>query len=73
MKPIVKKSIAAFVALLAMAGTYGAVIALCNRYLRENELITPYTKFIIIAAIVTGFYFIYRWFSNRVDTIAKEK
>ncbi len=73
MRLLVKKSIAAFVALLAMAGIYGAVIALCNRFFRKNELITPYTKFILIAAIVTGFYFIYRWFSNRVDTIAKEK
>lgn len=42
MKPgiTVRKTIAATILLLLIAGVYGAVIALCNRYLCSNGLLT---------------------------------
>lgn len=53
-----------------MSGLYGAVIALCNQYLRNNELLTPTSKFFLIAILVIGYFLIYRWFSKRLDSIA---
>lgn len=69
----VKKTMCAILLLLFMSGLYGAVIALCNQYLRSNELLTPMSKFVLIAILVTGYCLIYRWFSKRLDTIAKNK
>ncbi len=69
----VKKTIYAILLLLLMSGLYGAVIALCNQYLRCNELLTPMNKFLLIAILVIGYCLIYRWFSKRIDTIAKKK
>ena len=72
MKPgiTVRKTIAATILLLLMAGVYGAVIALCNRYLRSNGLLTPMSKSILITSLVIGYRLIYRWFSRRLDIIA---
>ena len=66
----VKKTIYAILLLLLMSGLYGAVIALCNQYLRNNELLTPTSKFFLIAILVIGYCLIYRWFSKRLDSIA---
>lgn len=64
-----KKAISAILLLLLMSGLYGAVIALCNRYLRRHDLITPLSKSFLIALLVIGFYLIYRWFSRRINSI----
>ena len=50
--------------------TIYAIIALCNQYLRNNELLTPTSKFFLIAILVIGYCLIYRWFSKRLDSIA---
>lgn len=68
-----KKAISAILLLLLMSGMYGAVIALCNRYLRRNELLSPISKFVLIALLVIGFYLIYKWFSRRIDDLSKKK
>ena len=67
-----KKSITAFLLLLLMAGVYGAIIALCNQYLREHDMLTTTTKFILGIFLFVGYYFIYRWFSKRIDAIGKQ-
>lgn len=69
----VKKTIYAILLLLLMSGLYGAAIALCNQYLRSNELLTPMSKFLLIAILIIGYCLIYRWFSKCIDTIAKKK
>ena len=67
-----KKAISALLILLLMAGLYGAVIALCNQYLREHDLLTKSTKYVLAVFMFAGFYFIYKWFSKRIDTIQKQ-
>ena len=69
----VKKTISAILLLLLMAGLYGSVIALCNQYLRTQDLITPVSKAVMIVSLVGGYYLIYRWFSKRLDLIAKNE
>ena len=69
----VRKTIAATILLLLMAGVYGAVIALCNQYLRSNGLLTPMSKSILITSLVIGYWLIYRWFSRRLDMIAGKR
>lgn len=68
-----KKAISAILFLLLMSGMYGAVIALCNQYLRRHDLLSPISKSILIALLVIGFYLIYRWFSRRIDDLSKKE
>lgn len=68
-----KKAISAILLLLLMSGMYGAVIALCNQYLRRHDLLSPISKSILIALLVIGFYIIYRWFSRRIDDLSKKE
>ncbi|MDE6588509.1 MAG: hypothetical protein K2K40_09250 [Paramuribaculum sp.] len=72
LNPTVRKAITAFLIMLLMAGLYGAIIALCNQYLREHEMLTKYSKFVLGVFLFTGFYFIYKWFSKQIDTIQKQ-
>lgn len=72
LNPKAKKAISALLIMVLMAGFYGAIIALCNQYLREHEMLTKATKFPLIAIEFVGFYFIYKWFSKRIDTIGKQ-
>ncbi len=67
-----KKAISATLILLLMAGLYGAIIALLNQYLREHDMLTKSSKFILGVLMFAGFYFIYKWFSKRIDTIQKQ-
>ncbi len=73
MNPTVKKTISAILSLLLMSSFYGAIIALCNQYLRRHDLISPLTKSFLIALLVIGFYLIYRWFSKRIDDLSNKK
>ena len=66
-----KKAISAILLLLLMAGFYGAIIALCNQYLREHDMLTNSSKFILGVFMFAGFYFIYKQFSKRIDEIQK--
>ena len=70
--PAAKRAISALLILLLMAGFYGAIIALCNQYLREHDMLTKSSKFILGVFMFAGFYFIYKWFSKRIDTIQKQ-
>ncbi|MDE5666537.1 MAG: hypothetical protein K2I31_11505 [Duncaniella sp.] len=72
LNPTAKKAISAMLILLLMAGLYGAIIALCNQYLREHDMLTKSSKFILGVIMFAGFYFIYKWFSNRIDSIQKQ-
>lgn len=54
-----------------MGGFYGAIIALCNQYLREHDMLTNSSKFILGVFMFAGFYFIYKRFSKRIDEIQK--
>ena len=67
----VKKAISALLILLLMAGFYGAIIALCNQYLREHDMLTNTSKFVLGVFMFTGFYFIYERFSKQIDAIQK--
>ncbi len=67
-----KKAISAILILLLMAGLYGAIIALCNQYLREHDMLTKSSKFVLGVFMFAGFYFIYKWFSKRIDLIKKQ-
>ena len=67
----VKKAVSALLILLLTAGLYGAIIALCNQYLREHDMLTKSSKFVLGVFMFAGFYFIYKWFSKRIDTIQK--
>ena len=67
-----RKAISALLVMLLMTGLYGAIVALCNRYLREQEMLTKSSKFILGVFMFAGFYFIYKWFSKRIDTIQKQ-
>lgn len=69
----VKKTISAILLLLLISGLYGAVIALCNQYLRRHDLIPPISKSVLIAMLIIGFCLIYRWFSKRIDDVSKKK
>ena len=73
MNPTVKKTISAILLLLLMSSFYGAIIALCNQYLRRHDLISPLTKSFLIALLIIGFYLIYRWFSKRIDDLSNKK
>lgn len=73
MSPTAKKAISALLLLLLMAGLYGAIIALCNQYLREHDLLTKSSKFVLGIFMFAGFYYIYKWFSKRIDAIQKQK
>lgn len=73
LSPTAKKAISALLILLLMAGLYGAIIALCNQYLREHDMLTKSSKFILGVFMFAGFYFIYKWFSKRIDAIQKQK
>jgi len=66
-----RKAISASLVLLLMAGFYGAIIALCNQYLREHDMLTNSSKFILGVFMFAGFYFIYKQFSKRIDEIQK--
>lgn len=68
-----KKTISAIMSLLLMSGLYGAFIALCNQYLRRQDLLSPISKFVLIALLVIGFCLIYKWFSRRIDNLSKKK
>ena len=72
MKSITKKALSAFLLLLMMAAGYGAVISLCNQYLRHHQLMNLPARSALGVALFVGFYLIYRWFSNRISKIAKE-
>ena len=52
-----------------MAGFYGAIIAMCNQYLREHDMLTNTSKFVLGVFMFAGVYFIYKRFSNRIDEI----
>ena len=67
-----KKAISAILILLLIAGLYGAIIALCNQYLREHDMLTKSSKFVLGVFMFVGFYFIYKWFSKRIDSIKKQ-
>ena len=67
--PTVKRAISALLILLLMAGFYGAIIALCNQYLREHDMLTKSSKFVLGVFMFAGFYFIYKWFAKRIDSI----
>lgn len=69
LSPIARKAISALLILLLMAGLYGTIIALCNQYLREHDMLTKSSKFILGVFMFAGFYLIYKWFSKRIDTI----
>ncbi len=68
-----RNTISAILILLLMSGVFGAVIALCNQYLRNHDLLTPLNKSILITVLVIGYYLIYRWFSNRLNKINSSK
>lgn len=72
LKPTAKKAISAILILLLMAGLYGVIIALCNQYLREHDMLTKSSKFVLGVFMFAGFYFIYKWFSKRIDSIQKQ-
>ncbi len=55
-----------------MAGLYGAIIAICNHYLRKHEMQTQAIKFVLGVFMFVGYYFIFKWFSRRIDRIAKQ-
>ena len=56
--PTAKKAISALLIFLLMAGLYGAIIALCNQYLREHDMLTNTSKFVLGVFMFVGFYFI---------------
>lgn len=63
-----RKIVTALTGLVLMDAAYGAVISLCNRYLRDHGMLTPLSKGALMALLVFGFYLIYRWFSRRIDS-----
>lgn len=67
-----KKAMSAILLLLLMSGLYGGFIALCNQYLRRNDLVSSISKSILIALLVIGFNLIYKWFSGRIDDLSKK-
>ena len=73
LNPTARKAISALLIFLLMAGLYGAIIALCNQYLRVHDMLTKSSKLVLGIFMFAGFYFIYKWFSKRIDTIQKQK
>lgn len=71
LSPKLKKAISASLIFLLMVGLYGIIVALCNQYIREHNMLTKPTKFVLFVFMFAGFYFIYKWFSKRIDTIQK--
>ena len=67
-----RKAISALLIFLLMAGLYGAIVVLCNQYLREHDMLTKSSKFLLGVFMFAGFYFIYKCFSKRIDTIQKQ-
>lgn len=67
-----KKAISALLIFMLLAGLYGAMIALSNQYLREHDMLTQSTKFVLGVFMFAGFYVIYKWFSKRIDKIQKQ-
>ena len=51
-----KKAISALLILLLMAGLYGAIIALCNQYLREHDMLTQSSKFVLGVIMFAGLF-----------------
>lgn len=72
LSPTARKAVSALLILLLMAGLYGAIIALCNQFLREHDMLTKSSKFVLGVFMFVGFYCIYKWFSKRIDTIQKQ-
>lgn len=66
-----KKVLFAIIGLSIMVGVYSGIIVLCNRYLRENDLINPISKTALILLLILGLYQIYKWFCRRIDKISK--
>ena len=69
----VKKCIIAFVLFIVMCVVYVGIISLGNRYLRNHDLLNPYTEGVIVFILYIGMYFIYRRFSKRLDKISKSE
>lgn len=68
-----RNTISAILILLLMSGVFGAVIALCNQYLRNHDHLIPLNKSILITVLAIGYYLIYRWFNNRLNKINSSK
>lgn len=68
-----KKFIVAFVLFLIMGGVYAGIVSLGNRYLRNHDLLNPYTEGLIVFFLCMGMYFIYRWFSKWLDRLSKQE
>lgn len=73
LNPTAKKAISALIILLLMAGLYGAIIALCNQYMREHDMLTNSSRFVLAIFMFAGFYLLYKWFAKRIDSIQKQK
>lgn len=71
LSPTLKKVISASLIFLLMLGLYGIIVSLCNQYIHEHNMLTKPTKFVLFVFMFAGFYFIYKWFSKRMDTIQK--
>lgn len=71
LSPKLKKAISASLIFLLMVGLYGIIVSLCNHYIREHNMLTKPPKFVLFVFMFAGFYFIYKWFSKRIDTIQK--
>ncbi len=69
----IKKLIFAIVLFSVMGGVYAGIISLGNRYLRNHDLLNPYTEGLIVLILYMGMYFIYRRFSRRLDRISKSE
>ncbi len=69
----VNKCIFAFVLFLIMGGAYAGIMSIGNRYLHNHDLLNPYTEGVIVFILYMGMYFIYRWFSKRLDRISNKE
>ncbi|MDE5902469.1 MAG: hypothetical protein K2H21_04545 [Muribaculaceae bacterium] len=69
--PTARKAISALLIMLLMAGVYGAIVALCNQYLREHQMLSTTSQYLFRVIGFVGFFLIYRWFARRIDRIAK--
>jgi len=43
-----------------------------SHHLREHDMLTKSSKLILGVFMFAGLYFIYKWFSKRIDTIQKQ-
>lgn len=66
-----KKAISALLIFLLLTGLYGAIVALCNQFLREHNMLTKSSKFVVGVFMLVGVGIIYKWFSKRIDSIEK--